>query len=47
MNQGQMEYVGLGRIEGPLIVVENVYDVGFDEEFDEEEDFFEDEEEAD
>ena len=31
MNQGQLEYVGLGRIEGPLIVVEKVHDVGFDE----------------
>jgi V/A-type H+-transporting ATPase subunit B len=31
MAHGQMEYVGLGRIEGPLIVVERVRDVGFDE----------------
>ena len=26
-----LEYVGLSRIEGPLIVVEKVRDVGFDE----------------
>jgi V/A-type H+-transporting ATPase subunit B len=26
-----VEYVGVGRIEGPLIVVEKVHDVGFDE----------------
>ena len=31
MNQGQLEYVGLGRIEGPLIIVEKVREVGFDE----------------
>ena len=31
MTSSELEYVGLGRIEGPLIVVEKIHDVGFDE----------------
>ena len=31
MSRPALEYVGLGRIEGPLIVVENTRDVAFDE----------------
>jgi len=31
MGTGGLEYVGLGRIEGPLVVVEKVHDVAFDE----------------
>ncbi len=31
MSTGGLEYVGVGRIEGPLIVVERTRDVGYDE----------------
>jgi V/A-type H+-transporting ATPase subunit B len=31
MSVHEVEYVGISRIEGPLIVVEKVHDVGFDE----------------
>lgn len=31
MSTGGLEYIGLGHVEGPLIVVEKVHDVGFGE----------------